>query len=231
MASLVATCILPLPDVAWKWIHRLGGPGLILLGIADNSPVMSAPPGTIDTLVIVLAAHRHAWWAYYALMAAIGEVIGGYVTYRLAEKGGQATLEKKVGKNRAEKLYKTFEKHGSASVLVGSMLPPPFPFTPVLITAGVMHYPKSQFLVALTIGRLLRFLTAAGLGRIYGRQIVNVFSAHYRFLLDLLIVVTVAAGMVAIGYFVWYRSKLHKQKKAPQSETRASNSAHTHAAR
>ncbi len=28
MTSLVATCILAIPDVVWKW-HRLGGPGLI----------------------------------------------------------------------------------------------------------------------------------------------------------------------------------------------------------
>ena len=36
---------------------------------------------------------------------------GGYVTYRLAEKGGQETLEQKVGKPRAGKLYQRFEKH------------------------------------------------------------------------------------------------------------------------
>jgi H+-transporting ATPase len=29
----------------WKWIHRLGGPGLILLGLADNAPFISAPVG------------------------------------------------------------------------------------------------------------------------------------------------------------------------------------------
>ena len=28
-------------DSVWKWLHRLGGPGLILLGIADNAPFIS----------------------------------------------------------------------------------------------------------------------------------------------------------------------------------------------
>ena len=111
MACLLATCVLlkTVPETAWRWIHGLGGPGLILLGILDNSPVMSTPPGTIDVLVMALATDHHAWWPYYAIMATIGEVIGGYITYELAKKGGKATLEKKIGKARAEKLYRMFE--------------------------------------------------------------------------------------------------------------------------
>src|SRR3974377_1125217 len=138
MRRLVTACVLlkSLPEATWKWIYGLGGFGLILLGLADNSPIMSAPPGTIELFVVLLAAHRLGWWAYYALMATIGEVIGGYLTYRLAGKGGQVTLEKKIGKSRAEAIYKIFAKHGVAAVLVGSMLPPPFPFSSWLITAG-----------------------------------------------------------------------------------------------
>jgi membrane protein YqaA with SNARE-associated domain len=88
----------------WEWIHRLGGPGLILLGLADNTPFIFAPPGSMDAFVILLSAHRHEWWVYYAFMATVGEVLGGYLTYRLAEKGGQETLERKVGKPKAEKI-------------------------------------------------------------------------------------------------------------------------------
>lgn len=96
------------PESVWKWIHGLGGRGLILLGIADNAPFISAPAGSVDVFLIVLSAHSHQWWAYYAFMATLGEVLGGYWAYRLAEKGGQKTLEKKLGKPRAEKLYKQF---------------------------------------------------------------------------------------------------------------------------
>jgi len=80
-------------ESVWKWMHTLGGPGLILLGIADNTPFISAPPGSVDVFVILLSAHRHEWWVYYAFMATVGEVLGGYLAYRLAEKGGQETLE------------------------------------------------------------------------------------------------------------------------------------------
>ena len=102
-----------LPDSVWEWIHRLGGPGLILLGIADNTPFISAPAGSVDVLVILLSAHRHEWWAYYAFMATVGEVFGGYVTYRIAQKGGRETLERKVGKSGRKKPTSTSRNMGA----------------------------------------------------------------------------------------------------------------------
>ena len=54
----------------WGWLERLGGLGLILLGILDNSPV--PVPGSMDALTIILAAHQKAWWPYYAAMATVG---------------------------------------------------------------------------------------------------------------------------------------------------------------
>ena len=170
--------VLIMNDSVWKWIHRLGVPGLVLLGIAGNTPFISVPAGSVDVFVILLTAHRHEWWVYYAFMATLGEVLGGYLAYRLAAKGGQATLEKKVGKPRAEKIYQHFEKHGFMAVFTGSILPPPFPFTSVVMAAGVMQYPRKKFFSALTAGRAVRFSSVAFLGRIYARQMVGFFSRH-----------------------------------------------------
>jgi len=189
----------------WKWIHHLGGPGLILLGLADNTPFISAPAGSVDVFVILLSAHRHEWWAYYAFMATVGEVVGGYLIYRLAEKGGQETIEKKVGKPRVEKFYKRFEKRGVITVFTGSILPPPFPFTTVLMAAGVMQYPRKKLLSALTAGRAVRFFGVAYLGRTYGQQVIAFFSRHYRTMLHVLIALALTAGIGALVYFKWYR--------------------------
>ena len=156
----------------WKWIHDLGVPGLLLLGILDNAPFLSTPAGGVDAIVILLAWHNRGWWAFYALMAIVGEVIGGYLTYRFAEKSGEETLEKKFGKARVVQVYKWFERRGTGGVvMVGAILPPPFPYTPVLTAAGVMHYPKSKFLPALVVGRSVRFFLVAYLG-----------ASRYRFL-------------------------------------------------
>jgi len=215
MRGSIAACaslLVNLPESVWKWIHRLGGLGLILLGVADNTPFVSAPPGSVDVLVILLSAHHHRWWAYYAFMATVGEVIGGYLTYRLAEKGGQQTLEKKVGKPRAEKLYRAFEKRGFIRVFVGSILPPPFPFTPIVISAGVMQYPHKRFFSALAIGRAVRFLAVAYLGRMYGQRLISFISRYYQPMLYVLIALAITAGIGAAAYFKRYRAKGHLPK-------------------
>jgi len=200
-------------DSVWKWMHRLGGPGLILLGIADNAPFISAPAGSVDLFVILLSIHRPEWWFYYAFMATVGEVLGGYLTYRLAVKGGQETLEKKIGKARAEKFYKYFERHGFMTVFTGAILPPPFPYTSVLMAAGIMQYPSKKFLYALTAGRGLRFFAGAYLGRIYGAQMIAFFSRNYRPAMYILIALAVAAGIAALVYFKWYRPKAQREER------------------
>jgi len=200
-------------DAVWKWLHRLGGPGLVLLGIADNLPFGSAPAGSVDIFVIVLSAHQPHWWAYYAVMATVGEVLGGYLTYRLAEKGGQQTLEKKVGKSRAEKLYKAFEKRGAFTIFSGAILPPPFPFTPVVMAAGVLQYPHRKFFAALTAGRAARFLIAAYFGRAYSEQMIGFVSHYYHPMMYLLIAVTITAGIGAAVYFIWYRPKAQQEQR------------------
>jgi membrane protein YqaA with SNARE-associated domain len=200
-------------ESVWKWIHRLGGPGLFLLGIADNAPFISAPAGSVDVFLILLTTHRHEGWVYYALMATVGEVLGGYLTYRLSKKGGQETLEKKIGKSRAEIFYQHFEKRGFLTVFTGSILPPPFPFTSILMAAGIMEYPRKKFLSALTVGRGLRFFAVAYFGRIYGRQMIAFVSRHYRPVLYVLIALAVTAGIGALVYFKWYRPKAQREER------------------
>jgi membrane protein YqaA with SNARE-associated domain len=192
----------------WKWVLGLGGPGLIVVGLIDNSVVPI--PGGMDVCVILLTSHHREWWVYYGAMATVGAVIGGYVTFRLAKKGGKTSLEKKVGQKRAEKAYKQFEKGGFSTVLIGSIVPPPFPLVPVLMAAGIMQYPKQKFLSALAIGRGMRFFALAFLGKVYGTAIVAWLSRYYKPFLYVLIALAVVGGITALWYFKWYRPK-HKQ--------------------
>ncbi|HTP68787.1 MAG TPA: VTT domain-containing protein [Dongiaceae bacterium] len=190
----------------WRWIHSLGIPGLVLLGIADNAPFVSAPAGSVDLAVILLASHNPEWWAYYALMAIIGEVTGGYLTYRFAAKSGEHTLEKKFGKARTAQVYEWVEKRGAGLVVsVGAMLPPPFPFTTVLAAAGILHYPERKFLPGLAAGRAVRFFAMAYLGRAYGQSVIAFFAQYYRPALYLLIVLAIVSGIGALVYFKRYK--------------------------
>src|SRR5712675_585435 len=97
-----------------RWLIHLGGPGLILLGLGDNSLVPM--PGSTDVVTILLAAHRPGLWLYFSMMATAGAVLGGFLTYRMARRGGKATLEKRFAKRSVQKVYAIFERWGFASV-------------------------------------------------------------------------------------------------------------------
>jgi membrane protein YqaA with SNARE-associated domain len=158
------------------WFLHLGGIGLIPLGLLDNSVV--PVPGSMDVATILLAARDKRLWFYYAAMATMGSVIGGYLTYRLARKGGKEALGKRFPKEKVQKVLKTFERWGFAAIVVPALLPPPLPLVPFLIAAGAMQYSRTKFLLALTIGRLIRYTVLAFLAARYGRQIISVFSQH-----------------------------------------------------
>jgi membrane protein YqaA with SNARE-associated domain len=189
----------------WSRLRHLGGVGLVLLGLADNSIVPL--PGSMDVLTIVLAAHHTQLWWYYAFMATVGAVIGGYITYGLARKGGKEAFERKLSKRTAEKVFKRFERWGFFAVAVPALLPPPFPIVPFLLAAGAMQYSRKKFVSALTLGRGIRFTLVAGLGAIYGRHIVRFFSRYYEPALIALIGLSVIAGVFSLIQYYRYKNR------------------------
>ena len=209
-------CNLPLfvlMNPVWTWLHRFGGPGLILLGIADNSAIPL--PGSVDVFLILLAAHHRAWWPYYGCMATVGGVVGGYLSYRLALKGGKGMLQKKLGREKAERLDRRFQTDAFATVSIAAVLPPPFPMVPVLMAAGALQYPPKKFLAALAVGRGVRYFTIAYLARLYGTVIIAWLGRYYRPLLYALIGSAIAGAAIALWYLKWHRRR-HKPE-GPQA--------------
>jgi membrane protein YqaA with SNARE-associated domain len=187
----------------WVRLRRLGGPGLVLLGIADNSVIPLT--GSMDVLTIYLAARHREPWPYYALMATIGAVIGGYITYSLARKGGKQALERRLSKRKAAKVYKRFERWGFSAIAVPALLPPPFPFVPFLLAAGALQYSQKKFLSALLVGRGIRYSIAAYLGALYGTHILRFFSRYYKPTLAILIGLAVIGGILSLVQYFRYR--------------------------
>src|SRR4029077_13870863 len=197
----------------FHWLHHLGGPGLIVLGLIDNSVI--PVPGSMDALTIILSANQRKLWPYYALMATIGSVVGGYVTYRIARRQGKGAMERRFSRRRINKVTKTFEKWGFGAVLIPAILPPPAPMVPFLIAAGAMQYSRNKFLAALAIGRAIRFTILACLSAFYGRLILTIITNHAKPILITFIAVSVTLGLYILFH---YRKKLHfKKSKARQA--------------
>jgi membrane protein YqaA with SNARE-associated domain len=197
----------------WTWLRHLGGPGLLLLGLADNSLIPL--PGSMDVLTIWFAVHHHNDWLYYAAMATLGAVIGGYVTYRLARKGGKAALEHRLGHRGADAFYQRFERWGFWAVAVPAILPPPFPLVPFLLAAGAMQYSRKKFVAALALGRSLRYGVLAYLGVHYGRHFLRFFNKYTKPTLIVLIGMSLVAGIAALVAYLRYRHEGEGNAEVP----------------
>jgi membrane protein YqaA with SNARE-associated domain len=216
---LLAIILLASKKSAMRWLIHLGGPGLILLGVADNSLIPL--PGSTDVATIVLAAHHRQPWFYYSLMATAGAVLGGYLTYHMARKGGKETLEKKLSQRKAKRVYAIFERWGFASVAIPAILPPPFPIVPILLAAGAMQYPTKKFLAALTVGRGIRYSILGYLGAHYGRSIVRFFGQYYWPVLITLIALSAITALY--GFFEYKRRQKADGPKASLPTPRVSS--------
>src|ERR1700674_1425678 len=178
-----------------RWIFHLGGLGFIPLGLLDSSIIPL--PGSMDVLTIFLSARKQELWSYYALMATLGSVIGGFVTHRLARKGGKETLERRFPRRTSEKVYRIFGRWGFGAIAIPAFLPPPAPMIPFLFAAGAMQYSVKKFLLALTLGRIVRYSILAYLAARYGRQLLAVFSQHGH-TVQIAVIALIAAATAAL---------------------------------
>jgi len=213
----LAIILLASKKSALRWLIHLGGPSLILLGLIDNSVIPL--PGSTDIVTVLLAAHHPSLWVYYAIMATAGALIGGYLTYRMARKGGKETLEKRFSKKTTNKVYAIFERWGFAAVAIPALLPPPFPIVPMLLAAGAMQYPTRKFLTALAVGRGIRFTILAYLGFHYGRHIVRLFDLYYWPILLALIAFSLLGALY--GLFEYKRRQKASGSETPRPRSQA----------
>jgi membrane protein YqaA with SNARE-associated domain len=138
-------------------------------------------------------------------MATIGAVLGGYITYTLARKGGKEAMERKLSKRRAAKVYRRFERWGFGAIAIPAILPPPFPFVPFLLAAGAMQYSRQKFLGALILGRGVRYSIAAYLGALYGRHVLRFFSRYEKPAVGILVGLAVVGGILTLIQYLRYK--------------------------
>jgi membrane protein DedA with SNARE-associated domain len=194
----------------WATLTRLGGFGLILMGVLDSSVIPT--PGGLDALTVVLAASDKESWLYYAAMAVVGSVIGGYLTYRIGRKGGEEALEQRLSKRKLDRVRRAFEKFGFGTVFLPALMPPPVPLSPFLLGAGALNYPLKKYLVALTLARAIRFTAVAYLASIFGRRVFGFFAEHSTIVLIVFISILVLAAASLTIYLI-----RRKRAKASQA--------------
>ena len=161
---------------ATRWIfqffRRLGLLGLFLMSTLDSS-FLVLPFGNDLLLIALVSSNRNSLiWIAYVVMSALGSVAGVLIVDVIMRKAGEKGLERFVSAKRVEKLKAKLENKAGITVFIATLIPPPFPFTPVVMTASALQSPRMQILTAVFLGRLLRFGIEAVLALYFGRQMI-----------------------------------------------------------
>ena len=186
------------------WLQGLvvafGGGGLFVVTFFDSS-VLSFPFFP-DALLIELCIANHARMPYYAAMAALGSLSGCLVLYFIAEKAGEAFFHKHAG-GKAEKIKQWVDKNGFLSAFIPAVLPPPFPFKPFVLAEGVFQVPVKTFVLAIFLGRSLRYGLEGVLAVRYGDAALGYLKSHGgTFVLGVLLLMLV---LYLVSHFVFHR--------------------------
>jgi membrane protein YqaA with SNARE-associated domain len=188
------------------WIFHLGALGFIPLGLLDASIIPL--PGSMDVLTIVLAARRGDLWFYYSVMATIGSVIGEFVTYRIARRGGKDMLARKFSQRRLKQVYGAFERWGFGAIAVPALLPPPVPLLPFVLAAGALQYSPYRFTTAIAAGRFARYTILGFLAARYGRGILKYLTSDGHVIVVTVVALLLAAVAVTVFLLTRKRKKL-----------------------
>ena len=156
---------------------RMGVFGLFFMSTLDSS-FLVLPFGNDLLLIALVSSNRDSLiWIAYVIVSAIGSVAGVLIVDVIMRKAGEKGLERFVSAKRLEKMKAKLENKAGATVFVATLIPPPFPFTPVVMTASALQSPRGKLLIAVFLGRLLRFGVEAVLALYFGRQLIALINS------------------------------------------------------
>jgi membrane protein YqaA with SNARE-associated domain len=179
----------------------LGGPGLALIAFADSSFI--SLPEVADVLLVVQVVKDPKWWWYYGALVTAGSVLGCWILYELARRGGEAVLKKGFSQKTIDKSFRWFQRFGILAIVLPSIMPPPVPLKIFLLLAGMSGMSRLTFLIAITSARALRYVGEAFLAVRYGRDALDIVQRNLGRIGVALTAVLVIVGLI----WLWRRRR------------------------
>ena len=162
-----------------KFSHYLVSFGpLGLLAIAFLDSLFIPMPGGVDAVLLLLAASRPSWLLIYVAAATIGSTAGCVGLYKISERAGHRALNR-FSERKQKRVKDLIDRYDVLSVLVASLLPPPFPFKLFVVSAGVFRLNLVRFTIAIAAGRTFRYLLEGYLAARYGEHAKEILSRYY----------------------------------------------------
>lgn len=188
-----------------SWVQgfalALGGPGLFIIALLDSS--FLSFPEVVDLLIIVYVTQHKQRLIYYATLATLGSIAGCFLLYYVGLRGGEGFVRKRFHERHVDRALELFQKHGLLAVIVPSLLPPPFPFKPFVLIAGIARVRPVDFLLAVALGRGVRYFGEGLLALWYGERAAEFLKNNAQ------TVSVIFAAVVLVGgaAWIWYKSR------------------------
>lgn len=180
-----------------EWASELGGLGLFILATLDSS--FLSFPQVNDLLIIVLSTKYPERMVYYAGMTVLGSLLGCFMLYGVARRGGEVFIRKRVKGKYADRAIALYQRHGLLAVVVPALLPPPVPFKVFVLLAGAASVSPVRFGIAVAIGRGIRYFGQGYLAVLYGEQAAEFMKAN-----GTALGLGLAAAAVVMGGILFY---------------------------
>lgn len=175
------------------YLVAFGPFGLFAVAFLDSSFVPL--PSSADALMILLTTAHPSWMVLYALIATVGSALGCLVLYYASRRGGSRALTR-FSAAKQKRVKELIDRYDVLSVLVASLLPPPFPFKLFVVSAGVFRFSITRFMIAIMIGRGFRFLLEGYFAVRYGAQAKLILAKYYPWI-GLGLAVLIVVGFLA----------------------------------
>ncbi len=187
----------------WALLKPLGIWGVFVIAAIDGS-FFGLP---MDAVVASYVYRDHSRFSLYVLLASAGSAIGSIVLYVIGYAGGEALLRKRMSPQRFEKIHRSFDRHEFWALMFPAMLPPPTPFKLFVLAAAGFEMNFGHFLLAIFLGRFVRFLVLALLTMKYGEGVVAVVGNLFRTHLHVTLGVLGGLPLLVWLVFQWRRKK------------------------
>jgi membrane protein YqaA with SNARE-associated domain len=180
----------------WALLKPLGSWAVFAIAGIDSA-FFGVP---LDPVVATYVYQNRSHALLYPFMAAAGSAVGCVILYWIGYRGGEVLLLKRMSRLKFDRIRASFDRHEFWALMVPSMLPPPFPFKAVVLAASAFEMNFWHFLLAIFLGRLLRFVLLALLVLEFGPQVLAfaaaILAGHW-ILIILFCVAVIAAGIYA----------------------------------
>jgi membrane protein YqaA with SNARE-associated domain len=195
-----------------SFFRRFGVPGLFILGALDSS-FLVLPFGNDFMLIALVSSSRGLVWIVYVMVSALGSLLGVFIIDLIMRKAGEKGLARFVKPKRVKELKKKMDKSVGWVIFTSTLLPPPFPFTPVIMSASALQASRTKLYGGVFAGRLVRFTIEALLALYFGRHILRFLKSPIVDYVVYALIVMAGIGS-ALSLLKWLRSNERKDERA-----------------